>query len=116
MKYVKQLMIILAISFVGELMNQLIPLPVPSGVYGLFLMVILLCTKCLKVEDVEDVGNFLLEIMPIMFIPACVGIMESYQAIESVVIPISIICVLSTIAVMVATGWISQWIMKKREE
>lgn len=112
MKYVKQLMIILAISFVGEMLNKLIPLPVPSGVYGLFLMVLLLCSKRLKLEDVEAVGNFMLEIMPIMFIPACVGIMESYKDVESVIIPISFICVISTIAVMAVAGWISQWIIK----
>lgn len=35
MKYVKQFCIILMISFIGELCNQMIPLPVPASIYGL---------------------------------------------------------------------------------
>ena len=34
MKFIKQFGIILAISFIGEIMNYLIPLPVPASIYG----------------------------------------------------------------------------------
>ena len=38
MKYVKQFGIILLISFAGEALNYLLPLPVPASIYGLVLM------------------------------------------------------------------------------
>ena len=38
MKYVRQIGIILGITLAGEFLNQILPLPVPAGVYGLFLM------------------------------------------------------------------------------
>ena len=38
MKYVKQIGIILGITLAGECLNQFLPLPVPAGVYGLFLL------------------------------------------------------------------------------
>ena len=45
MKFVRQFMIILAISFVGELLHALLPLPVPASItasvlYGLVLLVL----------------------------------------------------------------------------
>ena len=34
MKYLKQLVIILLFSFLGELLQELLPLPVPAAIYG----------------------------------------------------------------------------------
>ena len=75
MKYIKQSAVILGITWVGEWMSETLPLPVPAGVYGLFLMLILFCTGVLRVEQVEEAGNFLLDIMPVLFVPAAVGLM-----------------------------------------
>ena len=47
MRYVKQFGIILLISFLGEVLHALLPLPVPASIYGivlLFLCFILCCT------------------------------------------------------------------------
>ena len=41
MKYIHQFLIIMAISFIGELLS-LLPLPVPASVYGLFILLIYL--------------------------------------------------------------------------
>ena len=79
MKYVKESAIIFGITMIGEFLNELLPLPVPAGVYGLFLLLLLLCTGLLKLKDIEATGNFLLDIMPILFIPASVGLIESYE-------------------------------------
>ena len=46
MKYVRQIGIIWGMTLAGELLNLLLPLPVPAGVYGLFLLLAaLLCAK-----------------------------------------------------------------------
>ena len=74
MKYLKELVIIFGITMAGELLNRLIPLPVPAGVYGLFLLLALLCSGVLKLSDVENTGDLLLDLMPLMFIPAAVGL------------------------------------------
>ena len=44
MKFVKQLLIILSISFIAEVMEYFIPLPVAASIYGLVLMLIGLVT------------------------------------------------------------------------
>ena len=73
MKYIRQFVIILFISFIGEALKYVLPLPIPASIYGLVLMFVLLETKVMKVEAVQDAGKFLIEIMPMMFIPAGVG-------------------------------------------
>ena len=64
MKYIRQFVIILFISFIGEALKYVLPLPIPASIYGLVLMFVLLETKVLKVEAVQDAGKFLIEIMP----------------------------------------------------
>lgn len=62
MKYIYQLFIILVVTFVGELLHYFIPIPVPASIYGLIIMLILLCTKVVKLEHVERTSDFLIEI------------------------------------------------------
>ena len=81
MKYIYQLFIILVVTFVGELLHYFIPIPVPASIYGLIIMLILLCTKVVKLEHVERTSDFLIEIMPLMFIRTCncLGRFERYD-------------------------------------
>ncbi len=121
MKYVRECVIIFGITLAGELLNLLLPLPVPAGVYGLFLLLTFLCSGILKLKDIEATGNFLLDIMPILFIPASVGLIESFDAIKVILVPIVVISVLSTVAVMVVTGKVTEAMLffggkKKRTE
>ena len=76
MKYVRQIGIIWGMTMAGEFLNFLLPFPVPAGVYGLFLLLGALLTGVVKVESVEATGNFLMDIMSMMFIPATVGLVE----------------------------------------
>ena len=115
MKYIFQLSIIFGISFIGELLNKLLPLPVPASVYGLVIMFLLLCTKVVKVEQVETVSGYLMEIMPLFFIEPTVGLMKSYGLVKGNILSLFIACFLSFGAVMVTTGLVSQTIMRFRK-
>lgn len=104
MKYVKECAIIFGLTLAGEFLNYVLPLPVPSGVYGLFLLLILLCTGILKLRDIEATGNFLLDIMPLLFVPVSVQLIDSYGLMQSILVPVVVICIVSTVVVMVVTG------------
>lgn len=108
MKYLRQFAIILFISLLGELLRVLIPLPIPASVYGLVLMLLALITGVLKVHQVKEASSFLIEIMPVMFIPAGVGLLEAWPALRPVWIPIMLITMLTTVIVMVVTGRVAQ--------
>lgn len=118
MKFIKQLAIILSISFLAEVMEYLIPLPVAASIYGLLLMLLGLVTKIIPLEKVEGAADFLVEIMPILFIPPTVGIMASADALKEMLVPLCVISVVSTVLIMAVTGRVSQGIIRRsgREE
>ena len=116
MKYIFQLSIIFGISFIGELLNALLPLPVPASVYGLVILFLLLCTKIVKLEQVETVSEYLMAIMPIFFIEPTVGIMRSYGLVKGYILPLFIACFLSFGAVIVTTGLVSQLIIRMQKK
>lgn len=113
MKYIRQCLIILVISFIGELLKYLLPLPIPASIYGMILLFAGLMTGLIKLEAVKETGTFLIEIMPLMFIPAGVGLMTSWGTLKAIIVPVSIITILTIITVMIATGWVSQAIIRK---
>ena len=112
MKYVRQFWIILLISAMGEALHVLIPLPVPASVYGLVIMLIALLTHIIKLDQVKEAAEFLIEIMPVMFIPAAVGLLESWGVLQPMFLPVIIITLVSTVVVMAATGISSQLIIR----
>lgn len=111
MKYIRQLVIILGISFCGELLNYLLPLPVPASIYGLMIMLILLFTGVLKVSAIRETSSFLLAAMPVMFIPAAAGIINQWSFIKPILIPCIIVMLVVTVIVMAVTGLVTQGII-----
>lgn len=119
MKYILQFEIIIAISLVGELLNRIIPLPIPASIYGMALLFTALCTGAIKLTAVKETGKFLIYIMPILFIPAAVGLIESWSTMKNFLTAIIAITVVSTIIVIAAAGHATQLLIKhkrKREE
>lgn len=115
MKYIKQFLIIITISFIGELLNKAIPLPVPASVYGMLLMFFCLHFKIFSVSSVKEVSSFLIDIMPVLFIPTAVGLMVSWDLLQQM-LPAIILSVLATIVVMAVSGIVTQYIIRKNKE
>lgn len=113
MKFIKQMMIIFSISLAAELMEHLIPLPVAASVYGLVLMLAGLMSGLIPLEQVEGAADFLVEIMPVLFIPPTVSIMTSFDVLRQLLVPVTVISVVSTVLVMAVTGRVAQGIMRK---
>lgn len=114
MKYIRQFLIIISVSCIGEVLNYLIPLPIPASIYGLVIMLGLLISRKLKLEGVENVANFLVEIMPVLFIPAAVGLIVSWKQLESMLIPAITITIVSTILVILVTGKVTDLLIFKK--
>lgn len=116
MKYVKQFGIILLLSLIGEILHAIIPLPIPASIYGIVILLAGLEKKWIPLSAVEETGKFLVEIMPIMFIPAAVGLLDSWKTMKTVFVPYLIITVLSTCIVMAATGKIVQQLLHRKRK
>ena len=113
MKYLKQFLIILAISMIGEILKYLLPLPVPASIYGMLILFVGLMTGIIRLESVREAGKFFIATMPVMFIPAGVGLMSSWGTLKPLLLPVSIITVVTIVTVMAATGKVSQWVIRK---
>lgn len=82
-------------------------------------MLAALKTEVLKLSQVSDAAVFLIEIMPVMFIPAGVGLLNVWGVLKPVWIPISVITVVTTILVMAVTAKVTQTVIqnsKKKKE
>ena len=108
MPYILQLGVILGASFGGEILRRLIPLPVPAGVYGLCILLALLMTGAVKKESIEPTARFLIQIMPILFVPAAAGIMQSWGLLKASFVPFIVTATLITALVMGITALIAQ--------
>ena len=116
MKYIHQFLIIITISFIGELLSILLPFPIPASVYGLIIMLICLFTKIIKLNQIEDVANWLIIIMPLLFVPSAVSLINVADTLLQDILIISVITLVSTIFVMIVTGKIAQLIIERKEQ
>ncbi|WP_033916876.1 CidA/LrgA family protein [Campylobacter sputorum] len=108
MKYLKQIMIILGISFLAEMLSYDLPGNIPSSIYGLVIMFFALYFKVIKVYQIRESVVFFIEIMPIIFIPAGVGLINSQNEILKNFLPIIAITFISTIVVMLTSAFMTQ--------
>lgn len=113
MKFIYQLLIILLVSLAGELLHALIPLPVPASIYGLLLMLLCLVTKVIKPGHVEGAGSFLLHIMPLLFVPAAVGLLGVWGDVSKLLLPLAVILPVTTVIVFALSGRVTQFMLRK---
>ena len=114
MKYIPQFLYILSFSFIGEVLQAVVPLPIPAAIYGLVLLLIALATGLLKTSQVREAANWLISTMPILYVPICVKILEYWGIISQNAVAIITITVLSTFLVFAVSGLVTQWLMKRR--
>ena len=112
MKYIQQLGIILGVSFAGEVLAYALPLPVPASVWGLVLMLALLILRVVKPEQIRTTAEYLVSVMPLLFVPPTVGLMQSWGLLRENLLPFAIAITLITAIVMAVTGLVVQRVEK----
>lgn len=112
MNYLKQFLIILTVCFIGEILHAVIPLPIPASIYGLVLMLICLIAKIIPEEKVSAVSDFLIGIMPVMFIPSAVGLMGYWEAIKPILLAVVVITVAMNVLVFAVSGRVTQAVIR----
>lgn len=112
MKYICQLGVILGVSFAGEVLARVLPLPIPASVWGLVTMLALLIFRVIKPEHIRDTAEYLISIMPLLFVPPTVGLMQSWGLLRDNWLPFAIAITLITAIVMAVTGLVVQLVEK----
>ena len=116
MKYITQVLIIVLFTFLGEVLSYVIPFPIPAAIYGIVLMLIALGTGILKPEKVRDVSQFLISIMPVLFVAPAVRILEYWGIIAPNVAAIATIAVVSTFLVFAVSALVVNALLKKNRK
>lgn len=112
MNYVRQFSIILLVAFLGEILHAVLPLPIPASIYGILLLFLALQRHWIAVGDIREAVAFLIQIMPILFVPPAVGIMEAWGVLRPDLGAYLVITAVSTIMVILVTGRFTQWILR----
>jgi holin-like protein len=94
---IKQLGIVFSICLIGQLISSCLPFAVPSSVIGMILLLLLLCLQIIKPHHVEKNSNFLLKNMAFFFIPAGVSILDNYSYVANNILPLLLVCFITTI-------------------
>ena len=116
LKLFKQFTIIIFLSFLGEILHALIPFPIPASIYGIIILSFLLERKVLRIDDIREVSDFLIFIMPMLFIPSAVGLIDVLDELRASLTAYVTIIIAVTLIVMVATGRITQWFLQNQKE
>ena len=114
MKYIFQLGLIIAVSFVGEILSALIPAPVPAGVYGMVIMFLLLHFRIIEFEKIGPTGTFLKNALVVTLIPSAVGVMTAWDVLHPILLGAALLTVASSISTFACSGLTAQAIEKAK--
>jgi len=112
---IRQCFIIFGCLAVGELIVWLTDLGIPSSIIGMLLLAALLQLKAIKLDWVKGISDFLIGNLGFFFVPPGVALMLYFDIIRAELLPIVVATVISTVLVLVSTGWAHQ-LLKKRAD
>ena len=113
MQYLKQALIIFGFTMIGQVLEWLIPLPIPAAIYGFVLLFLALLTGLLKKEHIDETAKFLISAMGVMYVAPAVNILSYYDIIAPQLAGVITVVVTSTAIVFVVSGLVTQWLSKK---
>lgn len=108
-----QISILFCIYYIGVFIQDLFQLFIPGSVIGLILMFLLLTTGLLKSKWIESGARFMIEHLVLFFIPATVGILNYYKLFAGKGIFLILITIVSTLCVMIVSGYVSGLLSSK---
>lgn len=108
------LTLILLCQLLGEIAARATHLPVPGPVIG---MVLLFCWLVLRRDmpsELENVAGFLHRYLPLLFVPAGVGIVTNLDLLARSWIPLAAVIVVGTALTIGVTGVVMQVVNRRR--
>lgn len=114
MHYLSQFGIILGMTFAGEVLGFLLPLPVPASIYGLLILFLCLVSGVVRLPQVEGAGSVLLGLLPLTFLPGSAGLLYLWDELRDILVPLLTISVVSTVVVMAVTGRAAQGLVRRK--
>ena len=105
MKIIKQFGIIFSLCWLATVIEGLLPIAFPASVIAMLLLLVCLLAGVLKIDHIREKSDFLLHNMSFFFIPAGVSILNYLDVLARCIVPLILICVVSTILTFAATAY-----------
>ena len=99
-----QLALVLAFWLAGQAMVVVMRLPVPGGVIGMLVVLLLLATRRLSVLSIRRGAEWLITDMVLFFVPAVLAVLDHRELLGIVGLKVFAVILGSTLAVMGVTG------------
>lgn len=98
----------------GEILAELLSLPVPGSVLGMVLLTLALNQGLIKLESVQPAAEVLVDNLAFLFVPPGVGLMLYFDLIADQWLAIGLPWLVSTFLVAAATGLIQQRLARRQ--
>lgn len=118
MKFTKILVQIAALYvfyMVGTWVQEVLNIPIPGSLIGMFLLLVLLSLKVLPVKWFDLGAETLVAIMPFLLIPPTLGLMNYGAFFMSKGISLFITIVASTFLIIIVAGHTGQYLANRKE-
>ena len=109
---IRQCSILFGCLALGELVVYLTGIKLPSSIIGMLLLTLFLQLGWIKLEWVQGLSNFLVANLGFFFVPSGVALMLYFDIIQAQFWPIVVATFVSTVLVLVVTGWVHQIVRK----
>lgn len=111
---IRQCAILFGCLALGELIIYLTDIKLPSSIIGMLLLTSFLKLGWIKLKWVQGMSDFLVANIGFFFVPPGVALMLYFDLIKAQFWPILVATVVSTLIVLVITGWIHQLMSKEK--
>ena len=105
---IRQCAILFGCLALGELVVWLTGVKLPSSIIGMLLLTLFLKLGWIKLHWVQGMSDFLVANLGFFFVPPGVALMLYFDIIRAEFWPIVTATVISTLLVLVVTGWVHQ--------
>lgn len=109
---IRQCAVLFACLALGELIVYLTGIKLPSSIIGMLLLALFLKLGWIKLKWVQGLSDFLVSNLGFFFVPPGVALMLYFDVIKAEFWPIVIATLVSTILVLIVTGWVHQIVRK----
>ena len=111
----KGIITLLVFQFLGECISKLFKLLVPGPVIGMILLVIFLIIKKSSFESLDHAVSLHLRYLPLLFIPAAMGIITQVSILSKEFLAISVSLILGTIIALAFSAKLMDYLTIRQE-
>jgi len=114
-KIVIHIAVLYGLFLLGSWIQDTFNLFIPGSVIGMIILFLLLVTNIIKISWIEDGTKLFVSHLTLFLIPATVGIINYLELFSGEGLRLVGIVLISTALVMGVSGFVSQWLMRRKE-